>query len=485
MKKILASFLLILAMASTGLARNPVLFVHGLTSEANTFRFIANYLKSQGWTYGGELALNTVGAVEQPPAGELSYRDQIVPSLRKADFYLMNFSDYRGGYPSQNLSFEQQGRELQTIVKKILDLTGESKIILVGHSMGGLAVRSYLQLFKAENVEHAVFVATPHQGSELANADSKVLEVFYNLAKSRNLSRNSMAVKSMAPSGPAILELNSFSKNPISPDTKLTTIIVEDTSSFEGLFAKNIPNDQVVAVSSADLTQVPGAQTLIPQKITKLSFAENSTVKFGIPLDFAHWMILEDERFITMLPQIIDSGSQKPVNINSEFVVEKQPVRTSAAPTPKPVTTGLSPSDEAFQIASGYWMKKFTFCSGSWYTLDEWAKLVFKENRSNRSAVKEVKDLTITLTPRNLTEADRLNGIEWEGRTRPKATSTRQYENGKWSQWYSNYVGRQSEQWTLTKINGQWSLGSFKVFFATINEPVPYLKPIACTDIPR
>jgi triacylglycerol esterase/lipase EstA (alpha/beta hydrolase family) len=46
--------------------------------------------------------------------------------------------------------------------------TGADRVHLVGHSMGGILARSYLQQFGAARVDHCVTIGSPHSGSQLA-----------------------------------------------------------------------------------------------------------------------------------------------------------------------------------------------------------------------------------------------------------------------------------------------------------------------------
>src|SRR6185436_14252861 len=46
--------------------------------------------------------------------------------------------------------------------------TGAAQVVLVGHSMGGLAIREYLRQFGDTNVAKIVTLATPHHGTIFA-----------------------------------------------------------------------------------------------------------------------------------------------------------------------------------------------------------------------------------------------------------------------------------------------------------------------------
>ena len=53
-------------------------------------------------------------------------------------------------------------------IDDVLAATGAERVVLVGHSMGGLVARAYLQRYGAARVARLLTLGTPHQGSELA-----------------------------------------------------------------------------------------------------------------------------------------------------------------------------------------------------------------------------------------------------------------------------------------------------------------------------
>jgi triacylglycerol lipase len=53
-------------------------------------------------------------------------------------------------------------------VDEVLAATGAERLIMVGHSMGGLVARAYLRLHGGSKVARLVTLGTPHGGSELA-----------------------------------------------------------------------------------------------------------------------------------------------------------------------------------------------------------------------------------------------------------------------------------------------------------------------------
>ena len=81
--------------------------------------------------------------------------------LGVAPIYAMNY-----GPPHADI--EHFAEQLAAKVSEICSATGAERVVLVGHSMGGLVARAYLRRFGAGRVAKLVTIGTPHHGSVLA-----------------------------------------------------------------------------------------------------------------------------------------------------------------------------------------------------------------------------------------------------------------------------------------------------------------------------
>ncbi len=125
----------------------PVLLVHGLFSRGKTWQKAIDILQNRFLlTHGGELN-----------SGKID-----IKVLAKADLYTWNFSH------KYDLSYREQARQLAEGIDAVKRVTGSRKIALLGHSMGGLAARAYLQLEKGRDISTLITIGTPHYGSPLA-----------------------------------------------------------------------------------------------------------------------------------------------------------------------------------------------------------------------------------------------------------------------------------------------------------------------------
>jgi len=65
-------------------------------------------------------------------------------------------------------SIDSYGELIDLRIAEVLAATGAAKLILVGHSMGGLALRAYLRAHGKARVAKLITLGSPHHGSRLA-----------------------------------------------------------------------------------------------------------------------------------------------------------------------------------------------------------------------------------------------------------------------------------------------------------------------------
>jgi pimeloyl-ACP methyl ester carboxylesterase len=167
----------------------PIIFIHGLNSDSNTWYNMYNYMTTNlGLSYGGRLdyCLNDNGSNTNNnklvyPATNADIHRYNNETLQSADFYLINFDVSWIGVPftsstndvlSNEAAIVKQGIALKLAIAEILQITGRNKVVLFGHSMGGLAAREYLQNqtnWQPDGNHHVaklITTGTPHGGYE-------------------------------------------------------------------------------------------------------------------------------------------------------------------------------------------------------------------------------------------------------------------------------------------------------------------------------
>lgn len=71
-------------------------------------------------------------------------------------------------YPSRQQSIQVSAQALQPAIQQCVQAQ-HTPVHLVGHSMGGLLIRYYLQHYGATDIGRVVMLGTPNQGSELSD----------------------------------------------------------------------------------------------------------------------------------------------------------------------------------------------------------------------------------------------------------------------------------------------------------------------------
>jgi hypothetical protein len=148
---------------------------------------------------------------------------------------------------------------------------------------------------------------------------------------------------------------------------------------------------------------------------------------------------------------------------------------TFSACAGKPGTAGSPADAEAREQAEKFWFSQITRCGDSYYRV--------REFKSGGKEFFEIKDPKVRLAPRKVTDADRLNGVEWDGKAVLEAKAVRAWGPtlGHWEAW-GNGVWRMSDyQYPMKKVNGQWSVDTR---LGGVFDEVAHYAPADCSKIP-
>lgn len=127
----------------------PLLFLHGIASNAETWNVVKDHLTKQGLIFGGRLCATCAPA-------------------RQGDFYTADFSHPQDSYIRQSGEVAAYVGQISALIPAASKTEGK-RVILVAHSMGGLAARGYLQDHSYRgDVAALITIGTPHQGSVAA-----------------------------------------------------------------------------------------------------------------------------------------------------------------------------------------------------------------------------------------------------------------------------------------------------------------------------
>ncbi|MDD5322093.1 MAG: hypothetical protein PHD43_16075 [Methylococcales bacterium] len=149
---------------------------------------------------------------------------------------------------------------------------GKTKVLLISHSMGGLAAREYLQglgrvldsvttIPYREDVAKLITVGTPHQGSFWSEACHNHFDISSNVGICDLLplpiDPNSIAVEDLQPNSPALNILNDLTTHPLPSNVSYVSIIgMGQPTLFRLVDFKD--GDGIVTDTSQDLITVTG-----------------------------------------------------------------------------------------------------------------------------------------------------------------------------------------------------------------------------------
>ncbi|WP_348696084.1 alpha/beta fold hydrolase [Duganella fentianensis] len=106
----------------------PVLLIHGYGCNSGYWRPLSALLNQSGIAH--------LGVDLEPPGASI---DDFAPQVRAA-------------------------------IDQLCAATGQQRVVIVGHSMGGLVARAYLRRYGAAQVARVITLGTPHQGTALSLA---------------------------------------------------------------------------------------------------------------------------------------------------------------------------------------------------------------------------------------------------------------------------------------------------------------------------
>ncbi|MHA1557003.1 MAG: esterase/lipase family protein [Candidatus Heimdallarchaeota archaeon] len=113
-------------------------------------------------------------------------------------------------------------KELEIIINGIKKIYGNRRLVLVGHSRGGICIRRYLDLYTNSEVEKIITLSTPHGGSQFTNIKmlKEPAKIFLNKSNikgiwdaSGNREVRDLFYEQMVPNSEFLLNLNDRQKS--------------------------------------------------------------------------------------------------------------------------------------------------------------------------------------------------------------------------------------------------------------------------------
>jgi PKD repeat protein/pimeloyl-ACP methyl ester carboxylesterase len=250
----------------------PIIFIHGLKGDSETWDEFRDQARINfGWVYGGRLdyCLNPDSDQSTADTEILSFVDQA--TFRQGDYYTVNFDvnalgeTFVSGGPlafsdvrSNQSAVVKQGWAIQDAVSRVLEFSGAEKVILVGHSMGGLAGREYLQdpdNWQPDGEHHVaklLTIGTPHGGSNTGIGPFSLLGGFDETSEAvRDLRHQSLFFSGQYLDGGVESSFSVFQNDDVNCNGQTGDLII-------GLNEKQSPVDVDYACIIGDLSGLGG-----------------------------------------------------------------------------------------------------------------------------------------------------------------------------------------------------------------------------------
>ena len=138
---------------------------------------------------------------------------------------------------------------------------------------------------------------------------------------------------------------------------------------------------------------------------------------------------------------------------------------------------GLAPrsiDDEAKAEADRFWPTQITKCGDDYYRKLEFFK--------GGGSWYELKDPSVRVSANVLTEAHRLNGLEWHGNIYLETKASRTWALGanKWGEWENGVNRGDGFYYRMEKSKGQWHIDLSRWPYDTVSRYVP----VDCSKLP-
>jgi len=227
-------------------------------------------INNGGWVFGGS------------PTYDANTK-QVNGILGSGDFYTLNFSN------NPSSGFDVNGSELSAIIQAVLSANlGMGKVILVAHSMGGLAAREYLQGLSTDyytlqgipyhgDVYKLITVGTPHQGSYLAEICSDNSTICQLLG----YDSSNAILSELRPRSTALNTLNNLQAHPLPSTVSYFSILGTGADTLSSILPSIVnEGDFLVTAVSQDISKVSGTFYINPKSVT-LGILDRGVCDYG------------------------------------------------------------------------------------------------------------------------------------------------------------------------------------------------------------
>jgi len=299
----------------------PILFVHGFCSSSDTWSVMTTALTTANPGRFGTTVTRLSAGVVVP--GTDATRKIFTIDFRGAG----GTADPRD---AAQVPIATKAVELKQVINEIKRITGRPKVIVVGHSLGGLVARWYMQRGAGTtpyegDIAALAEIDSPNLGSTLAAFDERALEfdAFLQCLLVPSINR-----AELAPGSQALTMLNS---SPLPAGTPVASI-----ASWQSEFASP-RTDGIVSYESQNLLSV------YPQLANTAVFLLDNAVSLGPAQQILHILVNQLPSTIGLIQVIVSAVDQLPQQAPPPASAPGAPQLTMT-PGGGPVTISWTPS---------------------------------------------------------------------------------------------------------------------------------------------
>ena len=227
-------------------SKDPLILLHGHSFNVNTdaYQSIEIFDGYESALTDDKLYYSTGLLVKNDNSSRGILGHYYIPVVSKLTYYLETYNDLLGLQVSESktTNIDTYALRLKESIDYTMYVTGSNKVDIVAHSMGGLVVRRYMQVFGTENIGTVILIATPNNG---------ISDRTYNLCKIFGASNE---CEDMRSNGLFINKLNDYSSQ---PDIKNLYLVVGRGCDTDG-----VDGDGIVSVNNSLMSIVPDSHVL-------------------------------------------------------------------------------------------------------------------------------------------------------------------------------------------------------------------------------
>jgi pimeloyl-ACP methyl ester carboxylesterase len=217
----------------------PIVLVHGFNSDpGGAWAPMSGALQALG-LLAGDFNCNSPG---NPANIDFCAADFCDEGMTGNQVQPSGSCPYGGSLPiwGSFSSFIDEGSALSTMIRNLRNATGASQVMILAHSMGGLASRAYLEIGGGRDVYRLITIGTPHIGTPLAS-----MAVDSTLTQSQNVSLY-LAQHLIKASSPAV---QGMSESPVTADLNQLNVVFKNSLPFSTQYVSIVGQASLVDVA--------------------------------------------------------------------------------------------------------------------------------------------------------------------------------------------------------------------------------------------